>query len=71
MKWERKVVRIWGKQTYIEIVLLGNYKLSWSESSSLANTKQESVPADQSTGQTPHANQQGQFNPEETTKVAN
>ena len=36
MKWERKIVRIWGKQTYIEIVLLGNYKLSWSESSSLA-----------------------------------
>ena len=69
MKWERKVVRIWGKQTYIEIVLLGNYKLSWSESSSLANTKQESVPADQSTGQTPHKSQQGQLNADESVRL--
>ena len=69
MKWERKVVRIWGKQTYIEIVLLGNYKLSWSESSSLANTKQESVPADQSTGQTPHKSQQGQLNAADSVRL--
>jgi hypothetical protein len=55
-----------GKQTCSEIVLWGSSNLCCSQSSPLANNKYEPAAAVQSTPQTTHMNQQGQFNPEET-----